>query len=175
MSLRQTARSSSTVRTPHAGHRPTARRRAGRLAVAAVAAAACLGAYAVPAASAATGTEPVVSRGVTIPAFYTPPAELPAADGALVRTEPLPLGLSLPGLDGRPMPGTATRLMYKSTDSGGQPVAVTGAYIEPSARWKGSGPRPLVALASGTMGQGDQCAPSLALQHPLTCLLYRCV
>ncbi|MHC3464149.1 lipase family protein [Streptomyces flavovirens] len=168
MSPRQTARSSSTAHDPHPDLRPTARRRARRLAVAAVAAAACLGAYAVPAASAATGTEQVVSRGVTIPAFYTPPAELPSADGALVRTEPLPLGLSLPGLDGRPMPGTATRLMYKSTDSTGRPVAVTGAYIEPSARWKGSGSRPLVALASGTMGQGDQCAPSLALQHPLT-------
>ncbi|MFJ3145878.1 lipase family protein [Streptomyces halstedii] len=164
----QTARSSSTTRTPHPGPRPATRRRTGRTALAVLAAAACLGALAVPAASAATDTEPVVSRGVTIPAFYTPPAGLPAADGALVRSEPLPLGLSLPGLDGKPMPGTATRLMYKSTDSAGQPVAVTGAYIEPSARWKGSGPRPLVALASGTMGQGDQCAPSLALQHPLT-------
>ncbi len=58
--------------------------------------------------------------------------------------------------------------MYKSTDAGGGPVAVTGAYIEPAASWKGGGPRPLVALASGTMGQGDQCAPSLSLQHPLT-------
>ncbi|MFC3232134.1 lipase family protein [Streptomyces nitrosporeus] len=165
-------RSSSNTSTPHPDRSGLRRRRGtGRLAVAAVAAAACLGAYAVPAASAATetgGTQSVVSRGVTIPAFYTPPAGLPAADGALVRTEPLPLGLSLPGLDGRPLPGTATRLMYKSTDSAGQPVAVTGAYIEPSAAWKGSGPRPLVALASGTMGQGDQCAPSLALQHPLT-------
>jgi hypothetical protein len=58
--------------------------------------------------------------------------------------------------------------MYKSTDSTGRAVAVTGAYIEPSAQWQGDGPRPLVAVASGTMGQGDQCAPSFALQHPLT-------
>ncbi|MFF3533153.1 lipase family protein [Streptomyces sp. NPDC002466] len=132
----------------------------------------CAGLSAVPATAAvpagAATTDPVVSRGVTIPAFYTPPAQLPSANGALVRTEPLPLGLRIPGLDGRPMPGTATRLMYKSTDSTGQPVAVTGAYIEPSAAWKGTGPRPLVAVASGTMGQGDQCAPSFALQHPLT-------
>ncbi|GGW49599.1 lipase family protein [Streptomyces griseoloalbus] len=129
-----------------------------------VATTACVCVSAPPAAAA----EPVVSRGVTIPAFYTPPAELPAGNGVLVRHEPLPLGLSLPGLDGRPLPGTATRLMYTSTDSGGQPVAVTGAYIEPSAHWKGEGPRPLVVVGSGTMGQGDQCAPSLALQHPLT-------
>ncbi|WP_405900377.1 lipase family protein [Streptomyces sp. NBC_00727] len=159
---RKDSRSRSTFFTP-----PTRRPRAGALRTAAVAmtAAACVAAYAAPAS--ADGTEPVVSRGTTIPAFYNPPAQLPAANGELIRTEPLPLGLSLPGLDGRPMPGTATRLMYRTTDSNGQPAAVTGAYIEPSASWKGGGARPLVALASGTMGQGDQCAPSLALQHPL--------
>ncbi len=100
-------------------------------------------------------------------AFYVPPAELPAANGALVRTEELRLGLALPGLNG-PLPGEATRIMYKSTDSDGQPVAVTGAYIEPSAEWPGAGPRPLVALAPGTMGQGDQCAASKALETPLS-------
>ncbi|WP_299534396.1 lipase family protein [uncultured Streptomyces sp.] len=131
-----------------------------------VAGAVCLCLATVPASAA--DTAPVVSRGVTIPAFYNPPAYLPSANGALVRTEPMKLGLSIPGLDGRPMPGTATRLMYKSTDSSGQPVAVTGTYIEPSAAWKQSGPRPLVAMASGTMGQGDQCAPSFALENPLT-------
>ncbi|MBK5990892.1 acetylxylan esterase [Streptomyces sp. MBT58] len=143
-------------------NKPGLRLLAGIVAVGTV----CAGLSAVPAAAAAT--EPVVSRGVTIPAFYTPPTQLPSSNGALIRTEPLPLGLSIPGLDGRPMPGTATRLMYKSTDSAGAPVAVTGAYIEPSAAWKGPGPRPLVAVASGTMGQGDQCAPSFALQNPLT-------
>ncbi|MEU1166809.1 lipase family protein [Streptomyces sp. NPDC005921] len=137
-----------------------------KLLAAAVTAAACLGAQALT-STAATAADEVVSRGVTIPAFYDPPAELPSANGTLIRSEPLPLALSLPGLDG-PLPGTATRLMYKSTDSNGRPVAVTGAYIEPSAAWKGDGPRPLVALAPGTMGQGDQCAASLGLEHPLT-------
>ncbi|MEU9506716.1 lipase family protein [Micromonospora sp. NPDC048170] len=132
-----------------------------------VGAAACLGVSGVPAA-ASGGSEPVVSRGVTIPVFYNPPAELPSANGTLIRSEPLPLGLSIPGLDGRPMPGTATRLMYRSTDSNGRAVGVTGAYLEPSTAWRGGGPRPLVAVASGTMGQGDQCAPSMALQYPLT-------
>ncbi|MER6632548.1 alpha/beta fold hydrolase [Streptomyces sp. NPDC000987] len=136
-----------------------------RLLAAAVTTAACLGATALPAA-AAPQSDAVVSRGVTVPDFYTSPADLPAANGTLIRSEPLPLALSLPGLDG-PLPGTATRLMYKSTDSGGGPVAVTGAYIEPSAAWKGSGARPLVAVAPGTMGQGDQCAASLGLEHPL--------
>lgn len=159
---RKDSRSRSTFFTPPT-RRPSARTL--RAAAVAVTAAACVAAYAAPAS--ADGTEPVVSRGTTIPVFYNPPAQLPAANGELIRTEPLPLGLGLPGLDGRPMPGTATRLMYRTTDSNGQPAAVTGAYIEPSASWKGGGARPLVALASGTMGQGDQCAPSLALQHPL--------
>jgi pimeloyl-ACP methyl ester carboxylesterase len=104
---------------------------------------------------------------VEIPEFYDPPAELPDADGDLIRSEPLPLGLSLPGPDG-PLPGEATRLMYKSTDANGRPVAVTGAYIEPSAAWKGDGPRPVVAVAPGTLGQGDQCSASLGLEHPIT-------
>ncbi|KHL19292.1 secretory lipase [Mumia flava] len=140
-----------------------ARRRTPLLAAAAAALVAGLGLQAAP----ATADEPVVSRGVTIPTFYTPPSSLPAADGAVVRSEPLKLGLSLPGLDG-PLPGTATRLMYKSTDANDEPVAVTGAYIEPAARWSGWGPRPLVVLAPGTLGQGDQCAASLALENPLT-------
>ncbi|MGW4736471.1 lipase family protein [Streptomyces shenzhenensis] len=130
--------------------------------------AACLGVAvsgAVPAA-AATAPDTVVSRGVPIPAFYQPPAALPVADGALIRSEPLPLALSLPGING-PLPGRATRLMYKSTDSAGRPAAVTGAYLEPAAAWRGGGARPLVALAPGTMGQGDQCAASLGLEHPL--------
>ncbi|NBM17806.1 lipase family protein [Streptomyces sp. GC420] len=173
MSRRRT-RSGATVTTPslRAVARPAApaARRGSpaglRLLAGVVAGTVCVGLCAGQAS--ASSAEPVVSRGVTIPAFYNPPAELPATNGALVRTEAMPLGLSIPGLDGRPMPGTATRLMYRSTDSAGLPVAVTGAYIEPSAAWKGTGPRPLVAVASGTMGQGDQCAPSFALQHPLT-------
>ncbi|MFD1661761.1 lipase family protein [Streptomyces caeni] len=136
-----------------------------RILATAVVAAACLGAQALSGTTAAAA-DTVVSRGVTIPAFYTPPATLPAADGAVIRSEPLPLALSLPSIDG-PLPGRATRLMYKSTDAGGQPVAVTGAYIEPTADWRGAGPRPLVVVAPGTMGQGDQCAASLGLEHPL--------
>ncbi|MGC5323573.1 lipase family protein [Micromonospora arida] len=106
------------------------------------------------------------SRGIAIPAFYTPPANLPAANGGLIRTEPLALALNLPGINSS-MPGSATRIMYKSTDSTGSPVAVTGAYLEPAAPWLGVGPRPLVVLAPGTMGQGDQCSTSLALQRGL--------
>ncbi|OIJ64124.1 alpha/beta fold hydrolase [Streptomyces mangrovisoli] len=139
---------------------------AGRLLFCAAVALTVIGAQAT-AAVAATDGAAVVSRGVTIPAFYDPPSSLPATNGTLIRSESLSLALSLP-IPGGEFPGTATRIMYKSTDSNGQPVAVTGAYIEPSTAWQGSGARPLVAVAPGTMGQGDQCSASMALEHPLT-------
>ncbi|GAB2832996.1 alpha/beta fold hydrolase [Actinocorallia aurea] len=119
----------------------------------------------VPAAPAAAD-ERAISRGVKIPAFYDPPKRLPKANGAIIRKEPLKLALDQPDID-QPLPGRATRIMYRSTDARGKAVAVTGAYIAPDKAWKGPGPQPLIALASGTMGQGDQCAPSLSLENPL--------
>lgn len=50
--------------------------------------------------------------------------------------------------------------MYRSSDAHGDPVAVTGTVLEPTVSWGGPGPRPLVSFASGTIGQGDHCAPS---------------
>lgn len=114
--------------------------------------------------TAAPAQADTVSRGVTVPSFYTPPATLPIADGALVRTESFKPALSLPGLDGKNLPGKATRIMYKTTDSNGTAAAVTGSFLEPSAKWTGKGARPLVVVAPGTMGQGDQCSTSLGLE-----------
>lgn len=96
------------------------------------------------------------------PMFYDPPSDLPAGQGTIVRTEPMKLALTLRGLY---MPGNATRIMYTSTDEAGEPAAVSGAYIEPTKRWRGTGPRPLVAVAAGTQGQGDACAPSKTLEN----------
>lgn len=96
------------------------------------------------------------------PTFYDPPADLPAGKGTVIRTEPMKLALTLKGLY---LPGKATRIMYTSTDEAGAPAAVSGAYIEPTKSWTGSGPRPLVAVAAGTQGQGDACAPSKSLEN----------
>ena len=99
------------------------------------------------------------------PDFYTPPTSLPAANGALVKSEPMKLGISFPQLGKETkLPGTATRIMYKTTDEGGKPAAVSGAYIEPSKPWKGQGQRPLVSFSVGTQGVGDACAPSKTLE-----------
>lgn len=106
-------------------------------------------------------TAAVVGSGVLVaPAgaastgdFYTPPDPLPAGhNGDLIRSEPMS---TVP-----PAPAATKRLMYRSTDAHGKPVAVTGTYFAPKTPWHGKGKRPLINLAVGTIGQGDQCAPS---------------
>ncbi|WP_433608751.1 alpha/beta fold hydrolase [Prescottella agglutinans] len=87
--------------------------------------------------------------------FYQPPPVLPGAAGDLIRTEPMPLVWQAGAF-----PTTATRIMYRSNDTHGSANAVTGTYFDPAVPWNGPGSRPLVSLAPGTQGQGDQCAPS---------------
>lgn len=96
--------------------------------------------------------------------FYTPPPTLTGAPGSIIKAEPMIMALSLPTPDGA-FPGTATRMMYRSTNTHDQPNAVTGTYIASSLPWHGHGPRPLIALPAGTQGQGDQCAPSKLLNQ----------
>jgi len=80
--------------------------------------------------------------------FYTPPDPLaPGENGDLIRTEPSRLVLEPSGQLGS-FVGTGTRIMYRSTDARGLPVAVTGTYIEPDNPWHGKGPRPLLAYAT---------------------------
>ncbi|MBN3459872.1 triacylglycerol lipase [Mycobacterium sp. DSM 3803] len=93
--------------------------------------------------------------------WYTPPEPLPpGAPGDLIRTEPSRLVFEPSGQLSANYRGTGTRIMYRSTDAQGKPVAVTGTYIEPDAPWTGNGPRPLLAYATGPYGVGEQCAPS---------------
>ena len=91
-------------------------------------------------------------------AFYTPPPQLPEANGAVIRWQDSTvayLGVS------------AKRIMYKSTDVNNLPVVVTGTILLPTTAWTGGGARPLVSFAAGTQGQGDQCAPSLLFNQGL--------
>jgi hypothetical protein len=93
-------------------------------------------------------------------AFYTPPDPLPPGEpGDLIRTEPSRLVLEPSGQLGAIM-ATGTRIMYRSVDSRGNPMAVTGTYFEPYNPWPAAGPRPLIVYGPGTQGLGDQCAPS---------------
>ena len=60
---------------------------------------------------------------------------------------------------------TATRVAYVSTDDKGQTVPITGTVLTPTSPWKGKGPRPLMAIAPGTQGSGDACAPSKLMPY----------
>lgn len=107
-----------------------------------------------PAIARADGDEPQYAD------FYTPPDPLPPGrPGDLIRTEPSRLVLEPSGQLGAIM-ATGTRIMYRSTDTRGNPIAVTGTYFEPYNDWPYGGPRPLISYAPGTQGQGNQCAPS---------------
>lgn len=93
-------------------------------------------------------------------AFYTPPDPLgPGSAGDLIRTEPSRLVLEPSGQLGA-FVATGTRIMYRSMDTRGNPIAVTGTYFEPDNPWPEGGPRPLIAIATLPYGLGDQCAPS---------------
>lgn len=92
--------------------------------------------------------------------FYTPPAQIPAERGAIIKTEPMPLLATPPSADG--WPRQAQRVMYTTRLQDGSPVAVTGTFIDAGGPWQGAGPRPTVIVGPGTSGQADRCAMSVA-------------
>jgi hypothetical protein len=97
--------------------------------------------------------------------FYTVPSPLPSAEpGYIINSQPSNLATMLAKIA-----ATATRVMYLSTDSLGNPNAVVGTYFEPTAPWTGIGARPLISMAPGTMGQGDQCCPSKLFNQVVYC------
>jgi len=83
-------------------------------------------------------------------AFYTPPEPLEGSPGVVIRSEPAPLW-DVPG-------ARAQRILYVTQGyDGGRRVSGGTVWIpERPAR----GPRKVVAWAHGTIGLGDQCAPS---------------
>jgi triacylglycerol lipase len=97
--------------------------------------------------------------------FYTPPTPLPSNPaGSIIATQASNLATLTVTI-----PATATRVMYLSTDSLGNPNAVIGTYFEPTKAWTGVGARPLISMGPGTMGQGDQCAPSRLFNQVIFC------
>lgn len=92
-------------------------------------------------------------------AFYRPPDGLEqAAPGELLRAEPFTRGVP-DGVRG-------WRMLYRSEDQHGEPVAVSGLVLEPM---EDVGPRPVVAIAHGSTGVAEDCAPSLSAR-PLASL-----
>lgn len=135
----------------HHGRHP-ARRRYGRIRQTITAGViACL--------SAAAGIY-TAATAPAVPDFYTPPADIPAERGAIVKTEPMPLLMMTPGTEGWPV--RAQRVMFSSRTQDDVAVPVTGTFIDATQPWRGAGERPTIVIAPGTVGQGDQCALSLA-------------
>jgi hypothetical protein len=87
--------------------------------------------------------------------FYAVPDPLPSGPhGTLIRYQRSP---------GYQLGGTVTyRIMYLSESVGGDPIAVTGTATVPTAKAPPGG-RPMLTIAHGTTGIGDECAPS---KHP---------
>jgi dienelactone hydrolase len=89
------------------------------------------------------------------PDFYDPPSSPSGAPGSVIRTVASSFGGSADH--------TAVAVQYRSTSATGQANAVTGTVVVPNAAWTGPGARPIVSLAVGTQGLGDNCAPSKAI------------
>lgn len=101
-----------------------------------------------------------------------------AATAAVPATAATPTGTADPGepltvepTAFRPDPlrwtdNTAWHLTYASTSATGEPNVVSGTVIVPDdGRGGPDRPRPLVTYAVGTVGLGDQCAPSAGFPH----------
>jgi len=59
---------------------------------------------------------------------------------------------------------TAWQLVYGSTGSRGQAIAVSGTLLVPTAAWPGPGPRPVVSYGVGVHGLGRHAAPSFLMR-----------
>ncbi|WP_068268913.1 lipase family protein [Aldersonia kunmingensis] len=108
--------------------------------------------------AAAVGAPQAAANPVS--AFYYAPAQFDTAVGSIIKTEPMQV-IAAPPIGPWPVP--AQKVLYTSRLQDDSPVAVSGVYVEATTPWQGPGPRPTVIVAPGTMGQGDQCAASVAL------------
>ncbi|SMG19310.1 triacylglycerol lipase [Rhodococcus rhodochrous J3] len=102
---------------------------------------------------------PAVANAESDTDFYTPPPAFETAPlGDVLRTAPS-VAAVIPNTPAA-LDATVTRVMYRSTNATGGPVATVGTVLVPSQPWTGPGPRPTIVLGPGTQGMGDQCAPS---------------
>jgi len=86
--------------------------------------------------------------------FFTVPRPLPAGNpGTIIRSE---------RLYGAPNGSRAWRVLYRSTDLRGRPIAVSGVVVAPTGPAPRGG-RPVVAWAHPTTGAKGRCAPSRGL------------
>ncbi|WP_019193966.1 lipase family protein [Corynebacterium timonense] len=102
-----------------------------------------------------TGT---VEAGSADP-FYDTSTVTPAKAGEILRHATAPYS-GLFGDNDLALPDQVDKIMYTTTNAEGKLEPVTGYVLEPTVPWRGEGPRPTLVVVRGTVGQGDQCAPS---------------
>ncbi len=107
----------------------------------------------------ATGGQEVGADDPPAPVGLLPvPSPLPGGPaGTLIASAPFPV-------DGLDDGVEAHQILYLSTDRFGQPTPVSGFVLVPVGVPAPPGGRPVVAMAHGTTGITDGCAPSLAAQ-----------
>ncbi|MFD6056037.1 alpha/beta fold hydrolase [Agromyces sp. NPDC060279] len=142
----ETGPAAATGRPRRASER-AARRRRARLLVAAY----VLGIVATLTAAEALRTLGDAAERPGLAAFYAAPAaaELTGAPGTIIRSEPLA---------GVPLASRGWRIMYRSTDLHGTPIAVTGIVVTPLRPVMGE--RTVLAWGHPTTGTSPDCAPS---------------
>lgn len=87
----------------------------------------------------------------TPPDFYAAPEPLPDGPaGTLIRSEPITSGV--------PDGAVAHRVLYRSIDHRGEPVAVSGIVVAPAEA--SEAPRPVIAWANGSLGVRSECGTS---------------
>jgi pimeloyl-ACP methyl ester carboxylesterase len=103
-----------------------------------------------------TSTSPTTVAGPAGDAFYQPPDPLPpGAPGAVIWTSPLPDAAT----------SHVVKVLYHSRSATDADVAVSGVVYIPTGTPPAGG-WPVLAVAHGTTGLGDQCAPSRAASGP---------
>ncbi|QFU94475.1 putative inactive lipase [Amycolatopsis sp. YIM 10] len=109
-----------------------------------------------------TGLVSFAAAPANAESFYDPPSPLPAGDnGDIIKHEPADFFIDPVKLIRAP--AAVQRIMYRSRDTHGEPIAVTGTVLTPHQAWTGGGDRPIIGYAAGTQGVGDNCAPSRAM------------
>lgn len=88
-----------------------------------------------------------LARAAEPAGFYDPPAALPGQNGDVIRSEPVVTPT---------VPARGTRILYRSTDTNGRAIAVSGIVLRPLVPANGR----LISYAVGTQGIADRCAPS---------------
>lgn len=96
------------------------------------------------------------ARPVAPDAFYTPPPDVPARAGVLLRQEPFTRQL--------PAGARGWRILYTTTRDEGMPAVASALVLLGPGAAPASGPRPVIAWAHGTTGVAPSCAPSLLAQ-----------